>query len=111
MPTILEPTANPWRRMWRSWPWWLVMRGLMPAASFTAGAAAFTNLRAHLRVGGKAWPPSKPVLVLAVELVASPLLGFFLLGGTFDAATWSAAVNRFFMTQLAGCGLFTTLES
>lgn len=109
---LLAPSANPWREMWRSWAWVLLQRVLPALAGLVAGARAASNLRTHVRLGGRAvlWPPTKPVMVLATEAVSCPALAVVCLGGPGGSTdVWPIAVHGFFMTGLSGCGLFTTL--
>ena len=109
---LLEsPSANAWVRLYQSWAWILLMRALRPCLALGAGAQAALNLRAHVaQLGGRAWPPTKPILVLVIEMVACPLLGVFFIGGSLGSSdAWSLAFGSFFGAGLSGWGMLTTL--
>ena len=109
---LLAPSENEWVLFWASWPWVLFIRVVMPLLAFATGFRAAGNLRAHVELGGRGalWPPTKPVVVLCVEMVVCPILGVVYAGGPHGSSSvWDLSATRFFFTGLAGFGLFTTL--
>ena len=105
------PSANAWVRLYQSWAWVLLMRALRPCLALGAGAQAALNLRAHVaHLGGRVWPPTKPILVLVIEMVVCPILGVLYISGfLWSSDAWSLAFGSFFGTGLSGWGMLTTL--
>ena len=109
---LLAPSENEWVLFWSSWPWVFILRVVMPLLGLATGARAASNLRDHVALGGRGvlWPPTKPIVVLAVEMLVCPTLAVVYAGGPHGSSSvWSLATTRFFFTGLAGWGLFTTL--
>ena len=109
---VLEPSTNEWLPLFRNWLWITVGRVLPSLLGFTAGVRAYTNLRAHVRLGGASvlWPPTRPVVVLVTEMLVCPVLGVSAAGGVnLTSDVWSTSTALFMFTGLTGFGLFTTL--